>query len=364
MPSQRSFASLWSRRLVANAVCLSAVLAASVADAASARVRWQPRSTTATSYAVFVRNAGSTYGTTPHWSGNPTPGSDGSITVNVTYTPAASGANYFSVVAINAVGESALATELPIGAVDPCRRDTCVTRTSCDFGNRPNGTPCDDALFCNGPEVCLNGTCDTSPSRDCSDAIACTVDSCQESEKRCVHAGPPGCCLACDSDDPCLQDGCATGDCTAPAGTPMEVNRVRLINKASGIKLAAKASFEADPSIDPSVTGAVVEFRAIDGTVLYRSVLRPGVMAAGAQRARYRFTASRAQSDADVNGLTRLDLRSKGASWYVTAKAETGLLFDTFLEPTVTMMIRFGDEACARRVHMACSQTPALSVCR
>jgi hypothetical protein len=342
----------------------AAFAAASDAESATARVRWLPRGAAATSYSVYVRNAGSTYGASPHWSGTPTAAADGTASANVTYTTAPSGTNYFTIVALSASGESALSNEIPIGPVDRCRSDSCVTKTSCDFGNRPNGTSCDDDVFCNGPEVCLNGVCDTSPTRDCADAIACTVDTCEESEGRCKNMGPPGCCVACDSADPCLADACAEGDCTAPAGTDIEFNRIRFMNKKSGIKLAAKGSFEADPTIDISTTRVVLEFRAIDGTVLYTSTLLPGIVRASAQDGRFRYTATRAQSDFYSMGMTRFDLRVKGTRWYVTAKAETSALMDAFLEPTISVMLRLGDEACMRRVAVPCSQSSTLSVCR
>ena len=337
--------------------CVGAALSAASAEAATARMRWLPRGAAATSYAVYVRNAGSTYGATPHWSGNPAPASDGTISANVTYTTAPSGTNYFTVVALSASGESALANEIPVGPVDRCRTDSCITKTGCDFGNRPNGTSCDDDVFCNGPEVCLNGACDTSPTRNCADAIACTVDTCDEAEGRCKNTGPPGCCVACDSDDPCLADACAEGDCTAEAGTSLELNRVRFMNKKAGIKLAAKGSFEADPTLDLSATRVVLEFRAVDGTVLYTSTLLPGMLRAGAQGGRFRYSATRAQSDFYSQGMTRLDLRVKGTRWFVTAKAETAALMDTFLEPTISMTLRLGDAACVRRIAVPCSQS-------
>lgn len=344
--------------------CVSAALGAASAEAATARVRWLPRGAAATSYAVYVRNGGSTYGATPHWSGNPASAADGTVSANVTYTTAPSGTNYFTVVALSASGESSLSNEIPVGPVDRCRRDSCVTKTGCEFGNQPNGTSCDDDVFCNGPEVCLNGACDTSPTRNCADAIACTVDTCEESEHRCKSTGPPGCCIACDSSDPCLADACAEGDCSAPAGTDIEFNRIRFMNKASGIKLAAKGSFEADPAIDLSAIRVVLEFRAVDGTVLYTSTLLPGMIRAGAQRGRFRYAASRAQSDFYSQGMTRLDFRVKGTRWLVTAKAETAALMDTFIEPTISVMLRLGDEACMRRVAVPCSQNATLSVCR
>jgi hypothetical protein len=365
MTLQRPRGHRWPSRFFVGAALLCATLgAASGASAATARVTWLPRAG-ASSYSVYIRNAFAPYGTAaPAWTGNPTPGSDGSLSATFTYTPASSGTNYFAVVATSANGESGLSTELPIGNVNPCRNDSCTTKTACDFSNQQNGLSCDDGIYCNGPEACLSGVCDTSASRNCADAVSCTVDACDEANGRCTHSAPPGCCLACDSGDPCLADACAQGDCTATAGEPIVVNRLRLLSKKSGIKLAAKGSFLADAALDPTQTGVEFELRAPDGALVYVSSIAAGDIRAGSTGDRFRFTASRADDTPQGNGLTRLDFRYKHEQWLVTAKGETPELIDAFLEPTLTWVIKFGDAACIRRMDLACAQTSAASICR
>src|SRR4030043_212229 len=46
--------------------------------------------------------------------------------------------------------------------------------------NQPDGTNCGDGLFCNGDETCQAGVCRGGVTRDCSDGVGCTVDSCNE----------------------------------------------------------------------------------------------------------------------------------------------------------------------------------------
>ncbi len=212
------------------------------AAAATARLTWAPRGSTSmvTGYSIYARNAGATYGSTPIWTGNPTPATDGSMTMNVTFTPAPSGVNYFTVVALTASSESGIADERGLGTPNPCRNDHCTSKTGCDFSAVPDGFSCDDASFCNGPEICVGGACDTSASQNCDDGIACSADACDDAAGRCTHSSPPGCCLACDSNDPCLADACQQGDCAAAEGAELEVNRVKLMNKAAGVKLTAK----------------------------------------------------------------------------------------------------------------------------
>jgi hypothetical protein len=356
----------WTRSLVVGAVFLVAAIGAvQPVVAATARVTWLPRgSGTVSGYRIYLRNEGTPYVSTPQWTGNPAPAADGSLSTTFTYTAAPSGVNYFAVSAVSTTsGETVISNEGIIGTPNPCRNDSCATKTSCNFTNYPDGTACDDASFCNGAEVCIGGVCDTSRTRDCSDAIDCTVDACDDTAGKCTHSGPPGCCLACDTSDPCLAAACAEGDCSAGPGTEIEVNRIRFMNKKSGIKLAGKGTFEADPAIDPTTTGAVLQFRAPDGAVLYASEIAAHSIKASSYGGRYRFSATRAESDFLGNGLTRLDFRIKGSTWLVTIKAETPELMDAFLEPTVTWVIWMGSN-CVRHMDLMCNQNTDLSVCR
>ncbi len=333
------------------------------ATAANARVRWLPSSSQVSTYRVYVRNAGVPYSSSA-WSGNPAPSADGSITAVVPFTPGPSGVNYFAVVAIGSISgvESNLSQELPIGTPNPCTLDACSAKTTCTFGTRPNGTSCADELFCNGDEVCQAGVCGSN-ARNCADVVECTVDTCDEAANKCVHTGPPGCCVACDSGDPCLADACAGGDCSAPDGTEIEVNRVRLLKKSSGIKLAAKGRFTLDAPVDPTVTGVQISLVAADGTELYTSTIPSSEVRAGSAPGRYRFVASRAQASPAENGATRLDFRVKAGSWGMTFKAETANLDDAFEEASLTWVVRMGS-SCARHLYMECKQGPSKSTCR
>ncbi|MCC6848695.1 MAG: fibronectin type III domain-containing protein [Deltaproteobacteria bacterium] len=362
-------ACLWAsarvRDVVAAAVvCLGVLAAPPVADAATALVRWRPpASSGVTGYAVYVRNAGSTYGASPVWSGNPTPAGDGSMSATVTYAPSASGTNYFAVVARSSAIESNLSQELPIGLPHPCRYDACLSKTSCNFANRSDGTACDDESYCNGPEACIGGACDATPARDCVDALACSGDTCDEDAGMCRHVGPPGCCLACDSGDPCLAEACAAGNCSAAAGEEFEIGRMKLMEKAGGIRLVAKARFTLDPSLDPSTTGVVIEMRTVDGAVVYVSSIAPPLIRAGAAKGRYRYTATRVASDQQSNGVTRLDFRIKDSQWLVTIMAETPSLFDAAAQSMLTVSFRLGG-ICFRKMEIPCYHKPGLAICR
>ncbi len=69
---------------------------------------------------------------------------------------------------------------------------------------------CDDALFCNGKEVCRDGFCRPGKPPTCDDGIECTLDGCDEEERRCTHEGP-------DEDE----DGHVDALCVDDAGAPL-----------------------------------------------------------------------------------------------------------------------------------------------
>jgi len=65
----------------------------------------------------------------------------------------------------------------------------------------------DDGLDCNGGFVCRNGTCQPTQAPNCSDGIACTVDSCDENLAGCVNVPHDE---LCDTDFVCNQmEGCS-----------------------------------------------------------------------------------------------------------------------------------------------------------
>ena len=59
----------------------------------------------------------------------------------------------------------------------------------------PTGTACDDKLFCTVGDACDGlGTCKATPY-SCNDSIACTVDTCDEISKSCLHPVEARSCL-------------------------------------------------------------------------------------------------------------------------------------------------------------------------
>jgi Disintegrin len=88
---------------------------------------------------------------------------------------------------------------LPMGTVCRPSAGVCDVAESCDGGSKlcptdgfqPDGTSCADALFCNGAEECLGGTCQ-------SGALPCGVgQSCEESTDECFTGGCPNNAVVC-----------------------------------------------------------------------------------------------------------------------------------------------------------------------
>jgi len=99
--------------------------------------------------------------------------------------------------------------------LDPCPGDTCVELSAtcdCDYDEE-----CTDGLYCTGIETCDAGVCAPGVPVDCDDSIACTIDSCDETNDICVNDPSDPYCdngLWCDGAETCLAGpggGCQPG---------------------------------------------------------------------------------------------------------------------------------------------------------
>lgn len=83
-----------------------------------------------------------------------------------------------------------------------------------------SGTSCDDGLFCNGVEACVNGVCSAGTPIVCNDGVACTADACDETANTCVSQPNNAACNdgnVCNGSETCGTNGCV-------AGTPLVCN--------------------------------------------------------------------------------------------------------------------------------------------
>ncbi len=71
---------------------------------------------------------------------------------------------------------------------DPCTVDLCnEDEYECTNTPIPDGSVCDDGLFCTIGELCIGGVCGDEFSRSCSDGNLCTEDFCDEENQLCVN---------------------------------------------------------------------------------------------------------------------------------------------------------------------------------
>lgn len=119
---------------------------------------------------------------------------------------------------------------------DPCLAldcstpsDACHAAGSCErapephcvFPAKENGAPCDDGLFCNGPETCQDGLCQQGTPVSCAHLDeACRAGVCDEDADECRAVNRQD-GTACDDGTFCNgSEGCADGACQA--GTPVD----------------------------------------------------------------------------------------------------------------------------------------------
>jgi hypothetical protein len=89
------------------------------------------------------------------------------------------------------------------------------------MGNDPNGSACNDGLFCNGTETCSAGVCQNQTGDPClgPDGDADCQESCNEGGDDCSAADPNG--AACDNGSFCDgTESCDGGTCGSPSGDP------------------------------------------------------------------------------------------------------------------------------------------------
>jgi len=88
----------------------------------------------------------------------------------------------------NGQGQCVQQSEIQCAAGNP----PCDGGQECDPGtggcvdvpDAPDGTPCEDGLYCNGTETCIAAVC-TPGDPPCNDGAACTTDTCDEGTDTC-----------------------------------------------------------------------------------------------------------------------------------------------------------------------------------
>ncbi len=96
------------------------------------------------------------------------------------------------------------------GLVD-CDDPDCEGDPRCGVTECLNHEDCDDGLFCNGFERCVDGICRPGTPPGCNDGIDCTVDLCEELLETCSYTPDDSRCDPGERCDPvwgCVAEGC------------------------------------------------------------------------------------------------------------------------------------------------------------
>src|SRR5207247_10723446 len=110
---------------------------------------------------------------------------------------------------------------------DQCDVAECCTGTSAGCppdGFEPNGTACNDGVFCNGTDRCSGGACAVHSGDPCTAGHECN-DTCNEAARNC--ASP--------ADAPCSDDGyvCTDDHCDGLGALTHASNTPRLADEIS-----------------------------------------------------------------------------------------------------------------------------------
>ncbi|HYC53934.1 MAG TPA: hypothetical protein VEL28_03250, partial [Candidatus Binatia bacterium] len=116
-----------------------------------------------------------------------------------------------------------------IHAGNPCQgadgdgncSESCNENADSCAGADPNGSPCNDGIFCNGADTCASGACSVHPGNPCPgpDGDSNCVETCNEAADACSSADPNG--AACNDGIFCNgTDTCSSGACSVHSGNP------------------------------------------------------------------------------------------------------------------------------------------------
>ncbi|MFN2426277.1 MAG: dockerin type I domain-containing protein [Candidatus Binatia bacterium] len=135
-----------------------------------------------------------------------------------------------------------------------CRESCNEDAATCDAAD-PNGSACEDGLVCNGADTCIDGLCNAHTGAQCpgADGDGNCAESCSDSEGGCAGPDPQG--SPCDDGIFCNgPDSCSGGSCSVHAGNPCpgadgDGNCAESCNEASDTCTAA------DPNASPCNDG-------------------------------------------------------------------------------------------------------------
>lgn len=100
---------------------------------------------------------------------------------------------------------------------ETCKVNKCNPATGqCEVKTQPNGTPCEDKLYCTVDDYCQDGVCKSGAQRDCTYLDdQCIKGVCNEDVDSCIIENKPD-GTPCDDGEPCfIGDTCKSGVCVS-----------------------------------------------------------------------------------------------------------------------------------------------------
>jgi hypothetical protein len=171
-----------------------------------------------------------------------------------------------------------------------CTDDRCDGRGACVHPE--NAAPCDDEVFCNGPDTCAGGACGLHAGDPCARGPEC-ANACNENADNCfVGHGTPcadddnactddrcdgvGVCAHVPNNDPCDdglfcngEDGCGNGRCAFHAGDPCAGPECSQVCDETGdvcaVPLGSRCSDDGDPCTDDLCMNGTCAHVPVDG---------------------------------------------------------------------------------------------------
>ena len=173
---------------------------------------------------------------------------------------------------------------------DQCNVGKCNLGThKCYADPNQDGTSCDDGGYCTVNDVCSGGLC-SGASKDCSDNVGCTDDSCDEINDQCVNAVNNGNCgdlnactndvcdvaldcqyinnnNQCDDGNYCtVNDACLAGACGGPA-RDCSVNNLAPIANCINVPDSNPFTFDFRPSFTSTCDEANDQCKSGNATI-------------------------------------------------------------------------------------------------
>ncbi|MBI5502270.1 MAG: hypothetical protein HY907_18650 [Deltaproteobacteria bacterium] len=121
-------------------------------------------------------------------------------------------------------GDGGCTTATECADDNPCTADECLAAEgTCRHTPLVDGMPCSDGLFCNGFEYCLGGACSAPGGAPCAAGPACLSGGCDEDTDLCsTDPAPDGTAcdngIYCDGTEQCLAGFCESSGSPCTAG--------------------------------------------------------------------------------------------------------------------------------------------------